>query len=215
MDNFGIYMIISNPVMSYERIAEICVEEEITKLQLREKNISDRQLISIGRRIIRITEGTKTNLIINDRPDIAYILNADGLHLGQQDLPLEIIQRDNILHRTSQQNRYIMGLSTHSLSQLRSALAFQLDYLAFGPIYATPTKEKPDPTVGTELLSKAVKLANVPLVAIGGIDDKNIDKVLKTGVQNVALVRYFMQSSNLKEKIKIIKNKIQSYMEEK
>jgi len=201
--------------MSYERIAEICVEEEITKLQLREKNISDRQLISIGRRIIRITEGTKTNLIINDRPDIAYILNADGLHLGQQDLPLEIIQRDNILHRTSQQNRYIMGLSTHSLSQLRSALAFQLDYLAFGPIYATPTKEKPDPTVGTELLSKAVKLANVPLVAIGGIDDKNIDKVLKTGVQNVALVRYFMQSSNLKEKIKIIKNKIQSYMEEK
>ena len=80
----------------------------------------------------------------------------------------------------------------------------KLDYIGFGPVYPTPTKEKPDPTVGTELLQKAVTMSSIPVVAIGGINEKNIEAVLKAGARNIALVRYFMQHNNLRERIKTI-----------
>jgi thiamine-phosphate pyrophosphorylase len=211
MKDFGLYVIITEPVLSYEEIAEICVVEEVTMLQLREKNLSDRELLAAAQRVQKITAGTTTNFIINDRPDIAYLSNADGYHLGQDDLPLTAVRK--IFPHLKKDKKMLAGLSTHNLSQLEQAIKLKPDYLGFGPVYNTPTKANPDPVVEIDLLKQALRVASVPVVAIGGIDATNIDQVLAAGAKNVALVRYFMQSKNLQQRIKHIKSKIQTYEE--
>ena len=108
----------------------------------------------------------------------------------------------------------ITGLSTHNLSQLKQAIKLKPSYAGFGPVYKTPTKANPDPVVGINMLKQALKMANVPVVAIGGIDETNIEPVLAAGAKNVALVRYFMQTKELQQRIKHIKSKIQKYGEE-
>lgn len=207
MKNFGIYAIISNPAMAYEDVAEVFADEKISYVQLREKNLDDRKLITLARRLKNIFNGTVTRFIINDRPDIALIVGADGIHLGQDDMTYHDAKAivGNNVH---------IGLSTHNLTQLNEALLLNPTYVGFGPIFATTTKAKPDPVVGTTLLSEAVKIATVPLVAIGGIFPENIDEVLKTGAKNICMVRYFMQSSSkqeLKDKIYFVKQKIKEY----
>lgn len=198
MDNFGLYLIITKPQLPYEEIARIAVEEEIRMLQLREKHLSDRELLSIGEKIIKITENTSTRLIINDRPDIALLLSADGYHLGQDDLPLAVARK--IYPSAS-----LCGVSTHNLAQADLAFESNPDYIGFGPVYATPTKEVPDPVVGLNNLSKVLSIAKIPVVAIGGIDGSNIEDVLRSGARNIALVRYFMQTKELKERIRRVK----------
>lgn len=181
--------------------------KKISYVQLREKNLDDRKLITLARRLKNIFNGTVTRFIINDRPDIALIVGADGIHLGQDDMTYHDAKAlvGNNVH---------IGLSTHNLTQLNEALLLNPTYVGFGPIFATTTKAKPDPVVGTTLLSEAVKIATVPLVAIGGIFLENIDEVLKTGAKNICMVRYFMQSSSkqeLKDKIYFVKQKIKEY----
>lgn len=209
--DFGLYVIITEPVLPYEEIAEVCVAEEIKFLQLREKHLSDRKLLAVTKRMQKITAGTITNLIINDRPDIAYLSNADGYHLGQEDLPLNAVRKG--FPRLKEDKKMLTGLSTHNLSQLEQAIKLKPDYVGFGPVYKTPTKANPDPVVGIDLLKQALKASTLPVVAIGGIDETNIDRVLAAGAKNVALVRYFMQSKNLQQRIKQIKSKIQTYRE--
>src|SRR6056297_3511791 len=116
MQNFGLYIIITKPVLPYEEIAEICVKQEIKMLQLREKHLNDRELIKIGKSIKSITRGSETKFVMNDRPDLAVICEADYLHLGQDDMPVEEARKI-----TSDQIK--IGLSTHSLDQAKEALA--------------------------------------------------------------------------------------------
>lgn len=198
MDNFGIYVIVSHPVLPYTAIARICVEEEIKVLQLREKKLSEEQIISIGKEMLQITRGTGTKLVINDRPDLAALIGADGYHLGQDDMTLQEA-------RSIYPAATITGLSTHNISQMKASLKHEPDYIGFGPVYATPTKEMPDPVTGLGLLKEALSLSDRPVVAIGGIDESNINHVLQAGAKNVALVRYFMQSYSLQHRIKKIK----------
>ncbi|HOK51465.1 MAG TPA: thiamine phosphate synthase, partial [Bacteroidales bacterium] len=113
MENFGIYIIITRPVLPYEKIAEICVEKEVRMLQLREKNLMDKEIIKIGKLIRSITKGSKTNFVINDRPDIAAICEADFVHLGQDDIDIEDVRR---LFPGLK-----IGLSTHSIQQAKDA----------------------------------------------------------------------------------------------
>jgi thiamine-phosphate pyrophosphorylase len=209
MDDFGIYVIITDPVLSYRTIAEICVEEGIGVLQLREKKLSDEDIVRIGKEIREVTHSTKTRFLINDRPDLAALCEADGFHLGQKDISLQKA-------KTIYPNPLCRGLSTHNISQVKEALALMPDYIGFGPVYTTPTKEKPDPVTGTEMLIKVLSITSklerkIPVVAIGGIDETNIDNVLKTGVKNVALVRYFMRSRDLRSRIRTIKSLCESY----
>ncbi len=201
MENFGLYIIITKPVLPYTRVAEICVENEIKMLQLREKYLPDRELLKIAKDIKRITKGTKTNFVINDRPDIAVLCDADCLHLGQEDMPYEEARK---IFGTNK----MIGLSTHSIVQAKEALKNRPDYIGFGPVYATPTKEKPDAVVGTEMLKEVSGFTDVPIVAIGGIFPENIEQVLKAGARNIAMVRYFMETTELDKRIKEIKSVI-------
>ena len=197
MQDFGLYIIISQPVLSHEAVAEICVANKIKMLQLREKDLPDKDLLKIAKNIRAITKNTETKFIINDRPDIAKLCNADMVHLGQEDLELadakEIFGADRSY-----------GLSTHSIAQAKDALQKQPAYIGFGPIFATPTKKISDPIVGTKKLAEVMKFATVPVVVIGGIFPENIESILQAGAKNIAMVRYFMQTKDLDKRIKEI-----------
>ena len=203
MKNFGLYVIITSPQLPYKTIAEICVYHRISMLQLREKKLSDRKLIRVGKQIREITRGTYTNFVINDRPDIAVICEADYLHLGQDDIPIEEARK--IVGNMK------IGLSTHSIKQAKDALSKKPDYIGFGPIYPTNTKAIPDKPVGVDQLKEVLQFSDVPVVAIGGIDNSNIINVINTGAPNVALVKYLMQTNDFEKRIieikKLINNK--------
>lgn len=201
MNDFGLYVIITNPTLPYEQIATICVEEKIRMLQLRLKDSSDRELLAAARQIAAITKGSETNFFLNDRADLAIFSEADGLHVGQDDAPLSLV-------RSIMPPNKLLGLSTHSLEQAQLAWLQQPDYIGFGPIYPTPTKKHPDPTVGTTLLRQVVTTSPCPVVAIGGIDETNIDAVLDTGARNIAVVRYLMQTTQLRDRIRLLQDKI-------
>lgn len=186
MNDFGIYIIITNPQLPYTFIVEKCVYHGIKMVQLREKNLSDKELVKIGKEIRRITKGTETNFVVNDRPDIAALCEADFLHLGQDDILIEDARK--IVGNMK------IGLSTHSIEQAKEALKKNPDYIGFGPIYPTNAKTKPDKPVGTEQLKQVLSFANVPVVAIGGIFPENICNVIEAGAKNIAMVRHFMQT---------------------
>ena len=194
----NLYVIITKPVLGYTQIAEICVRQKIPYLQLREKELEDRQLLRVARDIKSITTGSQTKFIINDRLDLCLLSDADGIHLGQDDFSYHDVKR--LLPPDK-----LIGLSTHDMNQVNEALALKPDYIGFGPVYQTPTKTKPDPVVGTELLRQVLKIATIPVIAIGGIDDTNIHEVVAVGAQNVCMVRYFMNCTDLEERINKIK----------
>lgn len=172
-------------------------------LQLREKHLDDKQLLKVAREIKSVIKGTSTKLVINDRPDIAVLCEADYLHLGQDDLDVDDARR--IVGNMK------IGLSTHSIEQARAALQKKPDYIGFGPIYQTNAKAKPDAPVGTNQLKQVLSFSAVPVVAIGGIFPENIDQVLQTGAQNIAMVRYLMQTEFFTECAKMMMDKIKSY----
>ncbi len=198
MMDFGIYIIITKPQLPYTTIAEKCVKNGIKMLQLREKDLSDKELVRIGREIKSITKGSETNFVVNDRPDIAVLCDADFLHLGQDDIAMEDARRVVGDMR--------IGLSTHSIEQATVALAKNPDYIGFGPIYPTNAKAIPDKPVGTTLLKQVLAIAKIPVVAIGGIFPDNIEEVIDAGARNIAMVRHFMQTNEFDSRVLEINN---------
>jgi thiamine-phosphate pyrophosphorylase len=140
-------------------------------LQLREKGLSDRELLERVKRLVDLCHERGKMLIVNDRPDIAAAAGADGVHLGQGDLPVAAARR--ILPTTA-----IVGVSTHTIEQIESAADQAPDYIAVGPMFATPTKPQ-ERIAGPATLAAARRMTAVPLVAIGGIDLSNAVQVLQ------------------------------------
>lgn len=151
-------------------------------IQLRDKNSTPKDFYEAAKAVIDFTRGKDVKIIINDRVDIALVVKADGVHLGQDDLPPENARQ--ILGENA-----IIGFSTHNISQAIEAIKLPLDYIAIGPIFTTSTKENPDPVVGIEGL-KTVReaIGNFPLVAIGGINSENAKEVLNNGANSVAVI---------------------------
>jgi thiamine-phosphate pyrophosphorylase len=149
-------------------------------IQLRAKRISARQFQQIATALIAAAS-KNVRIIINDRPDIASVTNAAGVHVGQEDLPAEAARK---LCPAPQW----IGISTHNLVQLRAASETSADYIAVGPIYPTTTKENPDPVAGLELIRAARRLTSKPLVAIGGITIDSAAAVFQAGADSVAII---------------------------
>ena len=151
-------------------------------IQLRDKNSTPKDFYESAKAVMDFTRGKDVRIIINDRVDIALIVKADGVHLGQDDLPPENARQ--ILSEKA-----IIGFSKHNIPQAIQVIKMPLDYIAIGPIFATLTKENPDPIVGIEGL-KTVRQAigDFPLVAIGGINSKNAKEVLDSGTDSVAVI---------------------------
>jgi thiamine-phosphate pyrophosphorylase len=151
-------------------------------VQLRAKRLATGELVATARSLKAIADEVGAGLIINDRADVARLVGAAGVHLGQEDLSPEAARR--LLGPDG-----IIGLSTHNLAELDAALATGvLDYVAFGPIYPTASKEKPDPVQGLGRLVEARRLCPLPLVAIGGITAERTADVLAAGADAVAVI---------------------------
>jgi thiamine-phosphate pyrophosphorylase len=183
IESFGLYLVITAPRTSYEACAEAAVAAGLRYVQLRMKRAAREQVAAVARNLRAITRGTATRLIVNDDPALAAEVEADGVHLGQDDMPLAEARRLFPSLR-------IFGLSTHSAEQAQRAAAAGPDYCGVGPVYATPTKEIPDPALGPELAGAIIRAAPFTTVAIGGIDDTNLAEVLRAGAVNYAVVRY-------------------------
>jgi thiamine-phosphate pyrophosphorylase len=149
-------------------------------LQIRHKGHWTRDTFDAARSIARLCERARIPLIINDRADIAMLLGA-GLHVGQDDLPPAEARR--LIGAGA-----ILGYSTHNAEQLQAAASEPASYLALGPMFATRSKENPDPVVGVARLSEWRRLTERPLVAIGGITRASVNLVLEAGADSVAVI---------------------------
>jgi len=182
VETFGLYLVITNPVTSYEECTEAAVRAGLRYVQLRMKKMPRDMILAVAENMRSITHGTGTRLIINDDPSIATECVADGVHLGQDDMPLPEARR---LYPSLQ----IFGLSTHNPMQAQAAVAQAPDYCGVGPVFATPTKEIPDPSLGPRLAGEIIRAAPFTTVAIGGINETNMRDVCMAGAINFAVVR--------------------------
>ena len=187
MKDFGFYLVITNPVVGYARCAEAAVRAGVKIVQLRMKHAAREDVLREAREMRRVTRGTETLFIVNDDPALAAEAEADGVHVGQDDMPPAEV-------RAKFPQLKVVGLSTHNLDQVRASWEQPIDYIGVGPVYATPTKDIPDPTLGPEMAGRMIAAARVPAVAIGGINAETLPPVLVAGARNFAVVRAVCQS---------------------
>jgi thiamine-phosphate pyrophosphorylase len=151
-------------------------------LQYRDKSASARDLLKTSRELVSSLNSYGSSLVVNDRPDVAALAGAAGVHVGQEDLSPEQVRA------VTGKDPWV-GVSTHNLEQFRRAAATTPDYIAVGPIFATTSKANPDPVVGLELLRQVRLLTQKPIVAIGGITLERAASVIAAGADSVAVIR--------------------------
>lgn len=186
-------------------LLDACIEGGADCLQLRCKSIQDSQFMAWAFRFVELCKSGGVVSIINDRPDIAIVSNADGIHLGQGDLTPQQV-------RKLQQKPMILGLSTHSMPQLQEAVKQPCTYIALGPVFKTLTKPN-EPTAGIDYLKNGLKfLADYPLghVAIGGIGLSNVSEVLQVGAKTVAVCSAVCEQARPAEACRQLKQLITS-----
>ena len=150
-------------------------------VQLREKELPDDELVSVAAALQALCSRLGALLIVNDRPGVAFDAGADGVHVGQDDLPAQQV-------RELVGEELLIGLSTHSPAEIDAVDASVVDYIGVGPVHETPTKPR-RPAVGVELVRYAAVNAPVPFFAIGGIDATNVQEVLDAGARRICVLR--------------------------
>lgn len=197
MIDYGIYLITDSKIAKREDIPNI-VEESIeggcTIVQVREKSSSSLEFYKLAIKIREITKKHEVPLIINDRIDIALAVDADGVHLGQSDIPLKIAKK--ILPKDK-----IIGISASNLDDALKAEKDGADYLGVGAVFPTKTKKDTD-YVSLDLLKEIKEKVSIPIVAIGGIKENNVKEL--ENMDGVAIVSEIMGAKNPKEKTKAI-----------
>ena len=189
--DYSLYLVTddSNDEEKFLKTIEDAILGGVSIVQLREKESTSLYFYNIALKVKEITNKYNIPLIINDRIDIALAIDADGVHLGQSDLPCKIARKligDKIL-----------GISASNINEAINAEAEGADYIGSGAIFNTKTKDDAD-SVTIEELREIVKSVNIPVVAIGGINEKNADKLTDTGIYGISVVSAIMQSKNPK-----------------
>ncbi|MFH1877667.1 MAG: thiamine phosphate synthase [Candidatus Omnitrophota bacterium] len=170
-------------------------------LQMREKSKTGEELFSLGIKLRAVCSEKGVTFIVNDDPYLAADIDADGVHLGQEDMKrFSVAETRGILGAGK-----IIGVSTHSFEQFSSANEDDVDYIAFGPIFHTGTK---DYFIGYDDIGKVVSAAKKPVVFIGGINDGNIDIVLDRGGRSAAVIRAITQAPDIRLAARVLKEKI-------
>lgn len=154
----------------------------IGAVQLREKDLSARELYTLGARLQEVLAPYRVPLLINDRVDVALALDAAGVHLAGHSLPTAQVRR--LLGP-----RKLLGVSTHSIAEARRAAADGADFVVFGPVYATPSKLAYGPPQGLLHLTEVVQQVSIPVLAIGGIEVTNLPEIMQAGAYGVAMIR--------------------------
>ena len=196
--DFSCFAAQPDPIMATARYAEELIAAGATLIQLRDKSQPDqpKRFLSCARELRRVTWGAGTTpratLVINDRVDICLAADADGVHLGQDDLSPESARR--IFNQVKDGKARVIGFSTHNLAQVIEADSLPIDYIAIGPVFATGSKANPDPVVGLDGVRQARQATRKPLVAIGGITRLNCSQVKAAGADAVAVISDLLES---------------------
>jgi thiamine-phosphate pyrophosphorylase len=177
------------------------IEAGITVIQYREKDKSDRLKYEECLKIREMTRVAGVTFIVNDRPDLALLVGADGIHLGQDDLPPQAV-------REMVGGEMFIGLSTHSPAQAEAAVRLGVDYIGVGPIFATNTKKDVIAPVGLEYLEYVVENIRMPFVAMGGIKEHNIAEVYRRGARCIALVTEIVGAPDIGAKVRALRKAI-------
>jgi thiamine-phosphate pyrophosphorylase len=183
--------------LSHTEQVKRLIDGGATLIQLRDKHAAPKALVRDAEAAIIVAEQNHVSIIINDRVDVAMTVGADGVHLGQSDMPVEAA-------RALLGPRRIIGFSTHNLAQALAAATLPADYVAFGPIFDTHTKRDHEPVVGLNRLREVKNLlGDIPLVAIGGITEENSLSALEAGADSVAVISDLLKDpSKIAEKLK-------------
>lgn len=199
LQQMHLYVLISRDLCreSLRTTARAVIAGGADAIQLREKNTPDGELLALAAELRELTDETGRLLIINDRPDIASLVGADGVHLGQHDLPVSEARK---LLRPGA----IIGRSTHSVTQARAAVNEGADYIAVGPMFETSTKQVAPP-VGPELLRQVREQVARPVVAIGGITVENAPQVIEAGANCLAVCSACCQAEDPKAQARALK----------
>lgn len=187
---------------SVEDIVKLAVAGGVTAVQLREKETSTKEFMEIAYRLKKVLENTDIPLIINDRVDIALAIDADGVHLGQNDMPYNEARK--LLG-----NEKIIGLSVESIEQALEANRFNVDYLGISPIFTTPTKNELKTEWGIDGLRKLRSQTDHTLIAIGGINASNAQAILEAGADGLAVVSAICSAKYPEQATRELKNIIQ------
>ena len=186
-------------------VVKAAISGGIDILQMREKNKKQEELITLGKELLALCRDNNVTFIVNDDPHLAKEVDADGVHLGQKDLkkcPIEEVRE--ILSENK-----IVGVSTHSAVEFDVANKSLCDYIAFGPIFPTRTK---DYSIGISDIKKVLSIANKPVIFIGGINKANIRSVLKEGARNIAMIRAITEAEDITKEVFDLKGEIDSFL---
>lgn len=170
-------------------------------IQMREKEKDEEDLLKMGQELSSLCRKNKIPFIVNDDPYLAKKVKADGVHLGQEDAKLFPVESA----RKAVGESGIIGISTHSIEQFAKANDDDVDYIAFGPIFPTKTK---DYHIGTDDMDDILKTAKKPVFFIGGINLSNIDELLKKGARNIAVIRGIMEAADIAGRTKELKERM-------
>jgi thiamine-phosphate pyrophosphorylase len=187
---------LGDPGLSYVELARAILEGGAPLLQLRVKDPPTRRFVEIAREVKALAGRAHAQLIINDRADIAKLVDAAGVHLGQEDLPAaaarEILGPEKVI-----------GVSAHNLAQAEAvAREGVADYIGFGPIYPTTSKDRPDPVQGLEGLQAVRRQITLPIVAIGGITAATMPDVLAAGADAVAMIGEIVRAPDVAARVR-------------
>jgi len=170
---------------------QACIEGGVDIVQLREKHLEARQLLARAEVAMEVCEAHDVPFVMNDRPDLALALGAQGCHVGQDDTPPEVARK--ILDLSPEP--IFLGLSTHAPEELQAALLKPVDYLSAGPVVPTPTKPG-RPGTGLEYLSLAASRANKPLFVTGGVTPETVPALVEAGARGFVVVRWLTEAKD-------------------
>jgi len=193
--DYSIYLVTDRGILQgrdlLDAVAE-AIEGGVTLIQLREKEVSSREFYQIALKVKDLSHSRGVPLLINDRLDIALAVNADGLHIGQEDLPLKVARK--LLGPDK-----IIGLSVSNLEDAVQGEKEGADYLGAGAVYPTTSKDVSESPIGPDGLKKIKDAVSIPVVGIGGINLFNIEEVKRTGVDGVAVISAIMGAPDIKD----------------
>jgi len=199
--NYSLYLVTDRSFLGNKSLKEAvreAIEGGTTFIQIREKDVSTREFYKIALEVKEVTDYYKVPLVINDRLDIAQAIDADGVHLGQSDMPLQIARK--ILGKNK-----LIGISVENVKEAQVAEKNGADYVGVGTVFYTGTKKDINKPIGLEGLRTVCSSIKIPKVAIGGINKDNLRSILSTGVDGAAVVSAILGEKDIKEASKLLK----------
>ncbi|HXH51765.1 MAG TPA: thiamine phosphate synthase [Terriglobia bacterium] len=184
------------------RHLQAVIKAGVDLVQLREKDLASRELLSLATAAVDITRGSKTRIVVNDRLDIAIATHAHGVHLGGQSMPPEIVRRHV-------DKDFLVGVSCHSLDESLRGEAAGADYILLGPIFDTPSKRQYGPPLGLNKLSEVANRIKIPLLALGGITVERVRPCLEAGATGIAGIRLFQEGPPVADRIRELREQFQ------